>query len=174
MCRPRSRSAPRRGVCSGRGVRLRLIVLCSAIAALACGRRAKEPPAEVRQPPPRPAPLTGAAATIGREPIIITSGSPPPQGDIHERFEEIVVGDGAIAMRKRVPRANTVFRITNRGTQAHTIMIVDGENAAQAHAAIEPSQNAIVEMNLTAARYRVFCSLPGHHERASFSTYVPR
>lgn len=146
-----------------------LVVIC-------CGRRDHESPAvgTITPASPRPAPLTGATATLGSKPIVTTSGSPPPQGDIHRHFEEVTIEKGHIRVRQAVPRGNIVFRLTNQGEADAELTIEDDAGNIIAKAEIGAHRSAILQMTLHGARYVIDVSAGGRHLRAAFTAYSAR
>ena len=142
------------------------------LAALLAGS-CKEPevmelrPADVPKSPP--AEIT---RQIGSEPMITTSGSPPPAGAAQIRFEEVVLFDDRIEARSLIPRQDTLFRIRNRSSSPRQVRFEgDGKTVAATSSPLPPGEEAILQIRIDRASYTLM--VPGTALRKKLETYRP-
>jgi hypothetical protein len=122
--------------------------------------------------PARPRPATTVTATIGERPIITTSGSPLPADALAPGTQQVVVRETEISMRELVPRAHTVFHLTNETAIAHDL-VLRAASGSVVGATLPAGGRSVLQARLGEGQYTLECTTPGHGERAEFSTYVP-
>jgi len=141
--------------------------------ALSCRQPSEPNSTTIEQAPPRPGALPPEMATLGRTPNVTTTGSPQPWKNIHAAVENIEIGDEKIATRQQLPRMNTEFRITNRGTVPHALVFRGSHDPIQAPT-LAPKETVYFSVTITDQHYALSCGLPGHRERGQFETYQPQ
>lgn len=147
------------------------LILTVLLVSAACSR--EQPSATATIPPaePRPAPGT-AVETMVDERMITTAGSPAPATRT-AALEELRISPEGIAVRPRLPRMHTVFRVHNQTSQPHTLRVSAGEIATTMTEPLTPGGQILMQLELRQGLHLVTCTIPGHEERAVFETYEP-
>ena len=146
---------------------LRLAFACAMVFA-ACRQNA---PATSTIAPADPRPAPTALSTVGAEPVITTTGSPPPASAEAPGTEIVRIRKEVIEVRPSLPRAHTVFRMVNETEQSHDIVLRGP--SGDVTTSIPPRETRILQLRLVDAAYELTCVAPGHRERGRFETYRP-
>ncbi|HXI13760.1 MAG TPA: hypothetical protein VNM92_14115 [Thermoanaerobaculia bacterium] len=148
-------------------------VIAIAVSSFACQRADNSRSTTMSPIPGTPGPPSAASQTIGRTPIVTTSGSPSPWKNDRIEFEPVVLYDHSISVRKLIPAIPTVFRVTNRGTTPHQLIIEGKRMRASLPAPLQPGQTMILQTRLDEDRYTFRYAEAGNAEQVNVSTYRP-
>jgi len=87
-------------------------------------------------------------------------------------FEPVVLYDHSISVRNLIPAIPTVFRVTNRGTTPHRL-IIEGKRMRASPGPLQPGQTMILQARLDEDRYTFRYAEAGKAEQVNVSTYRP-
>jgi hypothetical protein len=149
-----------------------VLVLLLLLFTLGCAR--EEPVAttiEPATPPPSsPAPL----GDLGKEPMITTTGSVPPQSSAERQFHDVRITSAGITARSSVPRVHTVLRLINETGEPHSIEVrAEGKTLAGPER-VEPRGELLIQVRLTRERYEIVCTTHPREAPGVIETFQPQ